>query len=73
MICGRPAVVIGHREGEKNLILFTWDKERKEYIYEYIDKDCGSANVYKFTNHGEDYILSANRETDEVALYRLWL
>lgn len=66
-----PAVVIGHREGERNLIVFTWNAQKKEYMTEFIDRDCGSANVYKFTYQGADYLLSANREINEVALYKV--
>ena len=36
-----------------------------------MDTQFGSANVLKFTNNGNDYILSANRESDEVALYKV--
>lgn len=71
MLGGRPAVVMGHREGEMNLLVFTWDKRAERYHWQLLDSHCGSANVLKFTNGGADYILSANRETDEVALYKV--
>lgn len=66
-----PSVVIGHREGERNLLIFTWNRDTQEYMSEIIDKDCGSANVYKFTYKGEDYLLSANREVNEAVLYKV--
>ena len=31
MLCGRPTVVIGHREGERNLLAFTWNRDAQEY------------------------------------------
>ena len=68
---GRPAVIIGHREGEMNLVVFTWDKEASQYQWQLMDTQCGSANILKFTYLGKDYILSANREIDEVALYKV--
>lgn len=71
MLGGRPVVVIGHREGGRNLIAFTWNKENQAFEWQLMDTQCGSANVLKFTNHGNDYILSANRERDEVALYKV--
>ena len=36
-----------------------------------LDSDIGPANVLHYTNDGEDYILSANREIDEIALYKV--
>lgn len=36
-----------------------------------LDSDVGPANVLHYTNDGEDYILSANREIDEIALYKV--
>ena len=70
-IGGKPAVVIGHRQGERDLLLFTWNRDAKEYQVQILDHDCGSANVYKYCHHGKDVLISANRETDEVAMYIL--
>ena len=38
---------------------------------EYIDRDCGSANVYHYTKDGKDMLVSTNREIDEIALYTI--
>lgn len=70
MLCGRPAVIIGHRKAERDLILFTWNEESKKIESQIIDHDCGSANVYKYEYQGVEYVLSTNRETDEIAVYR---
>lgn len=70
-LCGKPALVVGHRRGERNLILFTYNKEEKKYCPEILDRDCGSANVYHFIKDGKDILISANRETDEVAMYTI--
>lgn len=70
-LCGKPAVVIGHRQGKRELMVFTYDKETKNYKKECIDKDCGSANVYHYVNHGKDIIISANREINEIAMYEI--
>jgi hypothetical protein len=68
-LCGKPVLVVGHRQGERNLLLFTWNKENKQYQWEVIDKDCGPANVCHFIKDGKDLVISANRETDEIAMY----
>ena len=70
-LCGRPALVVGHRKGGRNLILFTYNKEEKKYRSEILDKDCGSANVFHYVKDGRDILISANRETDEVAMYTI--
>lgn len=70
-LCGTKSVVIGHRKGERNLIAFTYNKETKKYQAEILDRDCGPANVFRFAKDGVDYLVSANREIDEIALYQL--
>lgn len=72
-ICGENVVIIGHREGDKNIIIFRYNQEEKGYTYEFIDTDCGSANVYQFKQDNEEYLLSTNREINEVALYKIEL
>lgn len=69
MLCGRPSVVIGHRQGARDLLVFYWDDAAGAYQAEVLDRDCGSANVYKYRNNGQDIIISANREIDEIAMY----
>ena len=69
LLCGKPAVVVGHRKGERNLIAFTYDSEAKAYKSEILDYDCGSANVYHYVKDGRDIIIGANREIDEIAMY----
>ncbi len=68
-LMGEKAVIIGHRQGERNLLVFTWDEQHKTYKAEIIDHDCGPANVFKFEHNGEEVLVSANRETDEIAMY----
>lgn len=69
MLCKKPAVVIGHRKGERNLIAFTYNKVTASYESEILDKDCGSANVYHYVKDDKDIIIGANREIDEIAMY----
>ncbi|MDK2809029.1 MAG: hypothetical protein PWP24_1766 [Clostridiales bacterium] len=69
MLCGTPSLVIGHRQGERNLMVFTYDKEKADYTVTIIDRDCGPANVYHFVTAGVEKMVATNREIDEVALY----
>lgn len=68
-VMGKPAVIIGHRQGERNLLLFTYDKVSGKYEPEVIDRNCGPANVYKYEHDGKEVLISTNREIDEIAMY----
>lgn len=70
-LCGTPAVVIGHRKAKRNLIVFTYNRDTKQYETDIIDRDCGPANVYHYVKDGKDVLISTNREIDEVAMYTL--
>lgn len=70
-LLGKPAAVVGHRKGERNLIAFTYDEEAGAYKSEILDYDCGSANVYHYVKDGKDIIIGANREIDEIAMYEI--
>ena len=71
MLCGKTRVVIGHRKGARDLLAFTYNQDTKSYEVQVLDKDCGSANVFRYTNHGKDVLISTNREIDEIAMYIL--
>lgn len=71
MLCGRPVLITGHRKAERDLMVFFYEPEKRAYGMDYIDRNCGSANVYHFAKDGADYLVSANREIDEVALYKI--
>lgn len=66
--CGKDRVVIGHREGERNLLCFSWN-ETQGYHWQLLDSGRGSANVLKVTKDEKDVIISTNRESDEIAMY----
>ncbi|MDL2296191.1 hypothetical protein LJC18_05315 [Lachnospiraceae bacterium OttesenSCG-928-E19] len=70
-LCGKPAFVAGHRQGNRNLFAISYDKKAKTYVSEIIDENCGPANVYHFVNEGKDRLIAANREIDEIALYTI--
>ena len=48
-----------------------YNPEKLTFTADLLDSDIGPANVLHYTNDGEDYILSANREIDEIALYKV--
>lgn len=70
-LCQKPVLVVGHRKGERNLIVFMYDKASGSYKAQIIDEDCGPANVFKYFKDGKDIIISTNREIDEVAMYTI--
>jgi len=71
IVCGKPAIVIGHRKAERNLIVFTYNNATKEYQSQIIDEDCGPANIYHYIKDNKSIIISTNREINEVAMYTL--
>lgn len=70
MICGKPTLIIGHREGERYLLAITCDADGNYSVQE-IDRGCGAANVLHIQNKGKDIIVAANREINEIAMYTL--
>lgn len=68
---GKQVLIIGHRKKQRDLMMFWYEKDTEQYAMEYIDRDCGSANIYHYMKDGADMLVSANREIDEVALYKL--
>lgn len=71
MLAGRPALVVGHRKGARNLMAFTYNQENKQYEVEMIDTDCGPANVFVYNHDGKTILISTNREIDEIARYEI--
>lgn len=66
-LAGKPVVVLGHRKGARRLMVFFWNGEK--YCFKTIDDDCGPANVYGFRRGGQDVLIAANREINEIAMY----
>lgn len=65
----REVAIIGHRKNERNLCLLSCDETG--YNLTVLDHDVGPANVLCREDGDGLWILSANREIDEVAMYYL--
>lgn len=67
-LCGKPAWIVGHRKGARDLMVISY--AAGQYQAQIIDHDCGCANAFHFIDlEGQDVIVGANRETNEIALY----
>ncbi len=68
-INGAQCAVIGHRKGERDLLLVSC--ENGSFRVDVLDHDVGPANALHHKVDGKDILISANREIDEVAYYVL--
>lgn len=69
-VLSRPAWLVGDRRGGRDLLMITY----KDGVFAVtrLDHDVGPANVMCFQNSkGEDIVIAANRETNQVAMYTL--
>ncbi|MCH4160014.1 MAG: hypothetical protein LKF41_03195 [Bifidobacterium sp.] len=68
-VSGETFFLFGYRDGKQELELVTLDDGTlKETV---IDSGVGPSNVLVYRKAGKDYLLSANREKNEVAIYRI--
>ncbi len=70
-LAGKACFIAGHRKGERDLYIVTWDADKKEFIFTQVDHDFGPTNVDVYQHDGADFIIATNRETSEVALYKV--
>lgn len=70
-VAGRPVLLIGYRQAERNILMFSYNESSQSYQASLIDENCGPANVFHYQEDGYDVIIAANREIDEIAMYRL--
>lgn len=67
---GTPVIFLGNREGERNLMALTCgEADGGELRLDILEQGAGSANVLVYSWQGQDYLISANREKDELAFY----
>lgn len=67
-LCGRPAFFLGYRKGQRELLALMSDGD-SGFVCQVIDSGCGPANVLYYSGEEEEFLLAANRETDEIAMY----
>lgn len=63
----REYFILGWRAGEQNLELITGEKLESQLI----DRQVGPSNIVLYHKNGEHFLLSANREIDQVAIYSI--
>lgn len=71
-IYGIPTVFVGHREGQKLLLSFYYDRARNRYQCTKIDQNTGPANCMLFARNGNPALFVTNREINEVAVYDIF-
>lgn len=69
LINGKWIAFTGNRQEDRELIAVEY--KDSEYHVSVLDSDAGPANCMYFEYDGKHCLLSANRETDEIALYTL--
>ena len=71
-IGGRAGFVLGSRDGNRDLYLYTVEKsddwDLKKHI---IDEGVGTAQLDVIHERDQDLIISTNNYTNEIALYRI--
>lgn len=68
-IAGKKIALLGNRERTKQLMgLYMEDGQCKTEVY---DENIGVANTYSYKNENKEYIVSANRESNEIAFYQV--
>lgn len=68
-LLGKTSLIIGHRKGTRDLLLFTYNEISGQYEAQVLDHDCGAANVFKYDKDGKEILIATNREINEVAMY----
>ncbi len=68
-ILGKNMMLIGNREGDRKLMGIYF--ENGEYKTEVYDENVGPANVFSYVHADKTYVVSANRETNEIAWYEV--
>lgn len=66
---GRPVFVIGARKEDMDLYQVFWDESTQKLVSELIETGAGSSNVRIVHTGDKDFIMSANRQKNEAAIY----
>lgn len=70
MVYGKPVAFIGHRKGlSKDLYAVSLNNDG--YQFDVMQKDIGSTNLHAFQVDRMQILVSANREINQIAFYRI--
>lgn len=64
----KPYAIIGHRQGKRDILGFSYDGT---YQTEILVPNAGSTNILCYERDDKYYLLSANREINTIAFYRI--
>lgn len=67
-INGKPVFLLGYRRQEMELLMISYDGGFKE---ELIDSGTGPSQISVLSGENESFVLSANRQINELALYKI--
>lgn len=68
-VCGKPVFIGGCRRGKQQLFLLQWNHQSGTIDIVTIDEPVGPSNAMLTHYKGKDYLISANRETAQAAIY----
>lgn len=68
-LLGKTCFVFGFRSGKQDLEVIFFDKNK--FQTQLIDSSVGPSNVLVYSKNNKQYILSANRESNEVSVYEV--
>lgn len=69
-IQGKEYAFIGNRQEDRELFAVYCDEK---YVMDILDTGAGPANCMYYKDGDKDMLIASNRETDEVALYQLFI
>ena len=67
---GHETAIFGYRSGEKQLYKLDFTNGLDNISFSIVDEHVGSTNLLKFDKDGVEYLVSANREISELAVYK---
>ena len=70
-LCGRKVFVGGCRRGKQQLFFLYWDETKKCFACNTVAEGTGPSNAVIYNSNNGDYILSADREVGQAAVYKV--
>lgn len=67
-VYGKACFIFGYRGGDRKLFCIT--QESGKFCFQEIDQQAGTSNVLVYEKGKEFFLLAANRESSEVAVYK---